>query len=579
MDQYLDNRHKEILWELLANPAEKGKVYKQALERLVQDNPQSGLLQVMLARTQETPDITKAAAYFSPKALYKIINDPEGLQTVPFQNIVQSINITSPPVTVDALNVSDAVELQAEPAEQISHEPVSPEESLIAEEHTQPVDNIAPDVETASEPSFHQPEAAAEGEKIFSEQSRFSVEEEEPLPELPVHEEVPAEENEADVTTEENKPEEEEAKVETYDEPLSEPEQEAVADAEAEPAVEDPAETAPYVAYETENVFHKQDFIEDEVYDEIVSIDDIGIAGTANKFAEDPTDEQEVVAVEEETVAEPETTQPAETEEKEAPQPLAEQQEFIETVIPEAEEPGMEPQELAADEVAGSDYHAFDQKLEELRNRNKSLPAFEEDAEPANEKQDVSMYNDDKMPYSFMWWLDKTRREHASAHQPYAPVAAAVPPAVSPQPQQPAPQEEKPAPAGPRPAKKPAPDKLQQQYYENIFSLTSVSSISKADTAKVEFDHTKKEDVIIERFIHTDPQIKPLSADKLDNENKAKRSSEDQDIMVTETLARIYGDQMLYHKAIATYKKLMLKLPEKNTYFAAQIEQLEKKIN
>jgi hypothetical protein len=70
-----------------------------------------------------------------------------------------------------------------------------------------------------------------------------------------------------------------------------------------------------------------------------------------------------------------------------------------------------------------------------------------------------------------------------------------------------------------------------------------------------------------------------LSADKLDNENKAKRSSEDQDVMVTETLARIYSDQMLYHKAIATYKKLMLKFPEKKLYFAAQIEQLEKKIN
>ena len=49
--------------------------------------------------------------------------------------------------------------------------------------------------------------------------------------------------------------------------------------------------------------------------------------------------------------------------------------------------------------------------------------------------------------------------------------------------------------------------------------------------------------------------------------------------MVTETLAQIYADQMLYPKAIATYQKLMLKYPEKSRYFASRIENLEKKTN
>lgn len=161
-----------------------------------------------------------------------------------------------------------------------------------------------------------------------------------------------------------------------------------------------------------------------------------------------------------------------------------------------------------------------------------------------------------------MWWLNKTRKEHAENLQPYATVNSPA---------------EKTGETTRRPK---AADELQHQYYENIFSLTSVSGIDReTDPAEVAFDSNKKEDIIIERFIHTEPQIKPLSADKLDNENKAKKSSEDQDYFVTETLARIYTDQMLYHKAIATYKKLLLKYPEKKLYFAAQIEQLEKKTN
>jgi uncharacterized protein HemY len=122
-----------------------------------------------------------------------------------------------------------------------------------------------------------------------------------------------------------------------------------------------------------------------------------------------------------------------------------------------------------------------------------------------------------------------------------------------------------------------APDELQQQYIESIFQLNTVEDLENGVEEKPVFDTKKKEDEIIERFIHEVPQIRPQSADKLDNENKAKRSSEDEDELVTETLAQIYIDQMLYPKAIDTYKKLMLKFPEKSRYFAGQIEQLQKK--
>ena len=38
----------------------------------------------------------------------------------------------------------------------------------------------------------------------------------------------------------------------------------------------------------------------------------------------------------------------------------------------------------------------------------------------SSEQQDVSKYNDDKMPYTFMWWLEKTRKQHSGIFQPYA---------------------------------------------------------------------------------------------------------------------------------------------------------------
>jgi hypothetical protein len=205
------------------------------------------------------------------------------------------------------------------------------------------------------------------------------------------------------------------------------------------------------------------------------------------------------------------------------------------------------------------DYEMVDdpapEPLRPIINRS-TAPAIIQSVEPQftndNEAR-VAKYDDDKMPYSFMWWLDKTRKEHAGSHQPYAEPAKA--PVNNPT-----------RPSAPN-------DALQQQYVENIFHVTSVEQLDMHTRDK------RKESEIIDRFIQQDPQLKPPNTEKLDNENKAKDSSVDKSELVSETLARIYLDQMLYTKAIATYKKLMLKFPEKSSYFVAQINFLEKKIN
>ena len=58
-------------------------------------------------------------------------------------------------------------------------------------------------------------------------------------------------------------------------------------------------------------------------------------------------------------------------------------------------------------------------------------------------------------------------------------------------------------------------------------------------------------------------------------EKMAKKSLEDKEGMVSDTLARIYINQGNYSKAIDAYERLILKYPEKSDYFAARIEKVK----
>ncbi|WP_339918757.1 tetratricopeptide repeat protein [uncultured Flavobacterium sp.] len=84
----------------------------------------------------------------------------------------------------------------------------------------------------------------------------------------------------------------------------------------------------------------------------------------------------------------------------------------------------------------------------------------------------------------------------------------------------------------------------------------------------------KKKAALIDKFIETSPKISPVkhgvaSTIRIDI-NKDDHSS-----LMTETLARVYLEQKKYQKAIQAYEILILKYPEKSSFFADRIADIK----
>ena len=80
----------------------------------------------------------------------------------------------------------------------------------------------------------------------------------------------------------------------------------------------------------------------------------------------------------------------------------------------------------------------------------------------------------------------------------------------------------------------------------------------------------------IEKFISKKPKlnIKSIEEPEIHEDNESTELIKES--LVTETLAKLYVEQENYEKAIQTYKILILKFPEKNSYFASAIKKLKK---
>jgi hypothetical protein len=526
VDQY-SNSQNEFLWTLLADPAGDVKVHAYDLQRLVNDFPQSGILQALLAHASDEKNLKQASVYFSPKALYKLINSPGTFIGVP----------------------DEKINIQKSPGSNRYYE----DEDSVAVEHTFSYPTTDSHTEQVSGENYFNEQPAAEEENLLRENVDENIALTDIVTEPVLHEEITAEQHLNNVAHENIKPAEESVGIidETPVSAIPETGVDNVKQGEEHHLNSHIIETAE--SYEEQEAVALNS-VDEETFDEITGIEDVSINEPVK--AEEPAEHKEEMY-------------------RPSFHPNWRDSPGEELEIDDDELAYDEAEKLITDSIASTDYFMFDNALVEPKATEQDEPetglqaplaplvAEEQTLNNAiePEQHDVSRYDDDKMPYTFMWWLDKTRKEHANIYQPYVKAREVAKPESN--------------------VKKQA-DELQHQYYENIFHITSVDELDKGTAPKENApipDAKRKEQLIIERFIQEEPQIRPQSSDKLDNENKAKKSSEDRDELVTETLASIYTEQMLYHKAIASYKKLMLKFPEKSRYFAAKIEQLEKKTN
>jgi len=85
---------------------------------------------------------------------------------------------------------------------------------------------------------------------------------------------------------------------------------------------------------------------------------------------------------------------------------------------------------------------------------------------------------------------------------------------------------------------------------------------------------TKKHEtsLLIERFLEKQPTIPRTTGEFFNPENVIEQSIDNSQQPVSETLAILLTKQGQHEKAIEIYQKLILEIPEKSSYFAAQIQ-------
>ncbi len=119
-------------------------------------------------------------------------------------------------------------------------------------------------------------------------------------------------------------------------------------------------------------------------------------------------------------------------------------------------------------------------------------------------------------------------------------------------------------------------EKNETHSFSEWLQLSKISPIVRNEEEKkpeVSSELEKKFD-LIEKFIELNPKI-PQAKDTTSVPANVAKSNEMPSSIMTETLAQIYLEQKKYTKAIQAYDILILKYPEKSSFFADRIKNIK----
>ncbi len=118
----------------------------------------------------------------------------------------------------------------------------------------------------------------------------------------------------------------------------------------------------------------------------------------------------------------------------------------------------------------------------------------------------------------------------------------------------------------------------EQHSFQEWLQLSRIQPIvreKESTTGSVPLNENQKKKLeLIDKFIETNPKIPAVKQGTASNAS-FDLNKDDHSMLMTETLAKVYLEQKKYQKAIQAYEILILKYPEKISFFADRISDIK----